>query len=103
MDIRNAVLLPVLALYETQRQLDQMLIDDIVRSSTQQCELLVNDTPLTIPYLMLVGIRSTTVTSARITVEFKNSPMSIKQKGSSVTMDLTTTGIPELQQQILDA
>jgi hypothetical protein len=61
----------------------------------------VQDKVVSVPRLLLTGIRSTIVTSARITIDFQNTATRVIHNTSSLSMNITTEPMSDLRDQIL--
>lgn len=101
--ISDQLRLHLLALCDVQSDLDDRLITDLQQTVAQRHRFcLPNDTVVEIPHLLLTGIRSTAVTSARITINLQANAMRIIPQASSVAVSINTEDMPDLCEQLLN-
>ena len=100
--LSNQLIEPICAILNAQIELDRRLIEDIVQNAAQTYDIVVQDKVVSVPRLLLTGIRSTIVTSARITIDFDHTATRTLHNTSSMSMNITTEPMSDLRDQILN-
>jgi hypothetical protein len=100
--LTDKLLEPIGAILTAQTELDRRFIEDILQNASQTYEIVVQGKVVSVPRLLLTGIRSTVVTSARITIDFEKTSTRIIQNTSSLAMNINTEAMSDLRDQLLD-
>ena len=100
--LTDQLLEPISAILTAQTELDRRFIEDIVRNASQTYEIMVQGKIVLVPRLLLTGIRSTVVTSARITIDFENTATRTIRNTSSLAMNINTEAMSDLRDQLLE-
>jgi hypothetical protein len=100
--VGSHLLLPISALFEAQIEMDKRLISDLQHHSSLRYPIVIDDNIIQIPHLLLTNVRSTVVTSARITIDLHSTMIRTIQKSASVTLNIDTESRADLRDMLLD-
>jgi hypothetical protein len=100
--VGSHLLLPISALFEAQIEMDKRLISDLQHHSSLRYPIVIDDNIIQIPHLLLTSVRSTVVTSARITIDLHSTMIRTIQKSASVTLNIDTESRADLRDMLLD-
>ena len=94
--LTTQLLVPITALYEAQKSMDDRTLQELQLYAPETCEVNVNSHTIEIPRLLVTGVRNTYITSARVTMDFEPTATRTVSNSSSVTMCLQVDPVPNL-------
>jgi hypothetical protein len=99
----NLLLAPVFAIYETQQAIDQRIIADLELQASEHCSFQIGETSIEVPRLLLTGVRSMSITSARFSLDLQPTASRLLPKSSSLSINLQTEPIANLGEMLVEA